>query len=98
MEYFIFAGHRLARHVSPFKYEWLVNGEWREDSKKSLALEDALNDYGDYSFGDQDQITEEMAEELIRNGRIVLEGDIGFGTFYHEPIIIQLSDWKKTYI
>ena len=98
MEYYLFMGHRLARRITPSECEWLVNGEWKEDSKRTLALNDALNGYGDYSFGDQDQITQEMAEELIRKGTIVLQGDIGFGTFYREPTTIKLSDWKKSNI
>lgn len=98
MEYYLFMGHRLARCTTPSKCEWLVNGEWKEDSQKTLALQDALHDYGDYSIGDQDQITEEMAKERIRNGTIVLQGEIGYGTFYREPKAIQLSNWKKSNI
>lgn len=95
MEYFILTGNRLARRSASFKYEWYVNGEWKEDNQKTLALKDALYDYGDYSFGDQDQISQEMAKELIQNGTIVLQGEIGFGTCYIEPKTIRLSDWKK---
>lgn len=96
MDYYIFMDHSLARCITPFNFEWLINGEWKLDSKKSLALLDALNDYGDYSIGDQDRITEEMAEELIRNGSIILQGNIGFGTFYGGPKKIQLNNWKKS--
>lgn len=96
MEYYLFMEHRLARRTSSFKCEWLVNGEWKEDSQRTLALEDALHDFGDYSFGDLDQITQEMAEELIQNGTIVLQGSIGYGTFYHEPKTIHLSNWKES--
>lgn len=95
MDYYIFCEHKLARRAKPFKYEWLVNGEWKEDRLSSLALEDSLHDYGDYSFGDQDQITEVMAIELIQNGTIVLQGDIGYGTTYYKPKTVQLSHWKK---
>jgi len=95
MEYYIFMDHRLARRDSNSKFEWFINGEWKEDSQKSLALLDAINGFGDYSIGDQDRIGEEMAEELIRNGTIVLKGDIGFGTIYGEPKTIQLSNWRK---
>lgn len=97
MEYYIFMDHRLARRNSSYAFEWLINGEWKEDVRKSRALLDAINGFGDYSFGDQDQITEEMAEELINNGTIILQGDIGFGTSYGQPKKIQLSDWKKPY-
>lgn len=96
MKYYLFMDHSLARRITPFQCEWLVNGEWKEDSQKTLSLEDALNGYGDYSFGDQDQITQEMAEELIQKGTLVLQGNIGYGTFYNEPKIIQLSNWKKS--
>lgn len=95
MEYYLFMNHRLARRSTTSKCEWLVNGEWIEDSQKTMALQDALHDYGDYSIGDQDQITQEMAQELIQNGTIVLHGEIGYGTCYPEPKTIQLSDWKK---
>lgn len=98
MEYYLFMGHRLGRRSTLSKCEWLVNGEWQEDSQKTLALQDALHDYGDYSIGDLDRITQEMAQELIRNGTIVLQGDIGYGTYYREPKTIQLSDWKKSNI
>lgn len=98
MENLIFVGHRLARRITPYECEWLVKGEWKEDSKMTLALNDALNGYGNYSYGDQDQITEEMAEELILKGTIILQGDIGYGTFYNKPTIIQLSNWRKTNI
>lgn len=96
MEYFIFMDHRLARRKSKYEYEWLIDGEWKEDFKKTRNLMDAINGYGDYSFGDQDQITEETAEKLIRTGTVILEGDIGFGTFYKEPKTIKLSDWVKS--
>ena len=95
MEYYIFCGHSLARQIAPFQYEWLINGEWQEDSKKTLALNDAIMDYGDYSVSDQDHIATEIAEELIQNGTVILEGDIGYGTFYYEPKTIQLSNWKN---
>jgi hypothetical protein len=95
MDYFIFMDHRLARRHSDYKFEWFLNGEWKEDKKKTMALLDAINGYGDYSFGDQDQITQAMAEELIKNGKITLVGDIGFGTTYGEPKTVHLSDWKK---
>ena len=96
MHYYLFMGHLLARRTAPFSCEWFVNGEWKEDSQRTLALEDALNDYGDYSIGDQDQITQEMASALIQNGTIVLQGNIGYGICYHEPKTIQLSNWKKS--
>jgi hypothetical protein len=95
MEYYIFMGHRLARSTVLFKYEWLVNGVWKEVSQWTLSLNDALMNYGDYSVFDQDHITPEIAELLIQNGTIVLQGDIGFGTVYREPKTIQLSNWKK---
>jgi hypothetical protein len=95
MEYYIFCGHRLAKRSKSFKCDWFVNGEWEENRQWTLALEDALHDYGDYSFGDQDQITMEIAEELIHNGTIVLQGNIGYGTTYFTPKTIELSDWKK---
>lgn len=95
MEYFIFCDHRLARQISSFNYEWLVNGEWQEDTKRTLALNDAIMDYGDYSMSDQDHITTEIAEKLIENGTVILQGDIGYGTFYYEPKTIQLNSWKK---
>jgi len=95
MEYYIFCRHRLARRRAAFQAEWLLQGEWKEDRQMTLALEDALHDYGDYSAGDQDRIPEEMARILAQNGSIVLQGDIGFGTTYYEPLTIQLSDWKK---
>ncbi len=95
MQYYIFTGHRLARRTASFEYEWLVYGEWKEDDKRTLALKDAMNDYGDYSLMDQDQITPEMAEELIQNGTIVLHGNIGYGTSYGESTTIKLSEWKK---
>ncbi len=95
MEYYIFMDHRLARRDANSNFEWFINGEWKEDRQKSLALLDAINGFGDYSIGDQDRIGEEMAEELIRNGTVVLQGDIGYGTFYGEPKTIQLSDWRK---
>jgi hypothetical protein len=98
MEYYLFMGHRLARIASDIglgSYEWLLNGEWEKNDKLSLALNDARMDYGDYSIGDQDHIKPEMAEELIQNGIAVLQGDIGYGTFYREPTTIQLSNWKK---
>lgn len=91
-------GHKLSRRTDHLKCEWLVNGEWIENSQSTLALEDALHDYGDYSIMDQDHITQEMAEELIQNGTIVLKGDIGYGTFFREPKTIHLSYWKKPYL
>lgn len=36
-----------------------------------------------------------MAEELFNNGKIILQGDIEFGTSYGQPKKIELSDWKK---
>ena len=36
-----------------------------------------------------------MAEVLIQNGTIDLQGDIGYGTHYGQPMTIELSDWKK---
>lgn len=90
--------HSLARCITLFNFEWLISGEWKQDRKKTLALQDALNDYGDYSIGDQDRISEEMAEELIRNGSIVLQGDIGYGTFYGGAKKVQLKNWKKSSI
>jgi hypothetical protein len=99
MEYYIFLGHRLARRTGTGflnKCEWLINGEWKEDLQRTLALNDALMDYGDYSIFDQDRITPEIAETLIQNGTIVLQGDIGLGTIYREPKTIQLSNWKKS--
>lgn len=98
MEYFIFMDHRLARRKEEFIYEWFLHGEWKNDSKKTRALMDAINGWGDYSIGDQDQITEEAAEELIRSGTIILQGDIGFGTYYKEPKTINLSDWENPLI
>jgi hypothetical protein len=98
MEYYIFMDHSLARRDTNSKFEWLLNCEWKEDSQKSLALLDAINGFGDYSIGDQNRIGEEMAEELIKNGTIVLKGDIGYGTFYGESKKILLSDWRKSSI
>ena len=95
MDYFIFMDHRLARRNSKMEFEWLLEGEWKKDSKKSLALLDAMNGFGDFSIGDQDQIKDELAEELIKNGTVILHGDIGYGTFYKEPKTIKLSDWKS---
>jgi len=100
--YYIFMEHRLARFIKhpdqPFtlgEYEWLFNGEWKKDADRSRALNDARMHYGNYSVSDQDHIAPEVAEELIQNGTVVLQGDIGYGTFYREPKTIQLSDWKK---
>ncbi|MFV8838591.1 hypothetical protein [Salinimicrobium soli] len=95
MEYYIFCEYYLARRTDAFICEWFINGEWKEDKRRTLALEDALNDYGDYSFMDQDQITEIMATELIQKGTIVLNGDIGYGTTYYEPKKIRLRNWKR---
>ena len=95
MEYYIFGGHRLARGEALSKFEWLINGEWKEDRHWTLALNDAIMGYGDYSVSDQDHIKPEIAEELIRTGTTVLQGDVGFGTFYCEPKIIKMSNWKK---
>jgi hypothetical protein len=95
MEYYIFCGHRLARGKALSKFEWLVNGEWEENAQMTLSLNDAIMDYGDYSVSDQDHIKPEIAEELIQTGKTVLQGDVGFGTFYHEPTTIKLSNWKK---
>ena len=96
MGYYIFLDCRLARRTAQFQCEWLINGEWKEDKELTLALEDALMDYGDFSIGDQVYITPEMAEELVKNGTVVLQGDIGTGiSYYNEPKFIQLSDWKK---
>lgn len=94
MEFYIFMDHLLARRNSSFNFEWLINGEWIEDQKKSLALLDAINGFGNYSYGDQDQISEKIAEELIDKGTIILQGDIGFGTFYGQPKKIELSYWR----
>lgn len=91
MQYFIFMDHMLARRDDELKYEWFINGNWSENARMTLNLMDAINGYGDYSIGDQDQITEETAEELIRTGTVILEGDIGYGTFYKEPKIIRLN-------
>ncbi|MDR2972456.1 MAG: hypothetical protein LBU83_11100 [Bacteroidales bacterium] len=97
MKYYLLMGHRLARSKdgSLGNYEWLINGEWKEDTDRSLALNDARVDYGDYSVSDYDDITPEIAEELIQNGTTVLQGYIGYGTTYCEPKTIQLSNWKK---
>lgn len=97
MEYYLFMGHKLARtNTSDIgQYEWLVNGEWKEDKEKSLALNDARMDYGDYSICSYDHITPEIAETLIQNGTTVLQGNIGYGTNYCEPKTIHLSNWKK---
>ena len=98
MEYYLFMGHRLARIASDIglgSYEWLLNGEWGKNDKLSLALNDARMNYGDYSIGDQDHIKPEIAEELVQNGTIVLQGNVGYGTTYCEPKTIRLSNWKK---
>lgn len=92
MEYYIFMDKKLARRNAELIFEWFVNGEWKKDSKMSLALLDAINGYGDYSVGDQDQITEEIANELIKNKTVILQGNIGFGTIYGEPKTIHLMD------
>lgn len=95
MEYYIFKEHYLARSKEMCKYEWLENGMWIEDKRRTLALNDALFDYGDYSIFDQDHIPEEIAEELIQNGTTALVGNIGYGTTYSQPKIIKLSNWEK---
>ena len=100
MEYYLFKNHRLARSNTPDitldQYEWLVNGEWKEDDERwSRALNAAMINYGDYSIWDYDHLTPEIAEELIENGTIVLQGNIGYGAFYREPKTIHLSNWKK---
>jgi len=95
MEYYLFREHRLARSTTSFVYEWLVNGKWEENRQFSLALTDAMMNYGDYSSFDYDHIKPEIAEEIIQNGTAVLQGDIGFGSIYREPKTIQLSNWKK---
>ena len=97
MEYYLFMRHRLARRSAPGlgNYEWFVNGEWKEDTDRSRSLNDARVGYGDYSVFDYDNITPEMAEELLQNGTIVLQGNIGYGTTYCEPKTIHLSNWKK---
>ena len=95
MEYYVLMGCRLARRSAQFKCEWLINGEWVEDKQRTLALEDALMDYGDFCTWDQDRIPKEMAEELIQNGKIILKGNIGNGAIYLEPKTIELCDWKK---
>jgi hypothetical protein len=82
MEYYLFMEQILARKSThTYKCEWLVNGEWKMDSKMTLALEDALHDYGDYGIGDQDRKDPEMEDELIQNGTIILKEEIDFGTF-----------------
>lgn len=96
MEYYILLGHWLARRTDFSECEWLINGEWKKDKQLTLRLNDALMDYGDASIFDQEHITPEIAKELIQNGTAILQGDIGYGTFYHEPKKIQLSNWEKT--
>ena len=95
MGYHLFCYCRLARRFASFKCEWLFHGEWVENKKRTLALEDALMDYGDYSFGDEIELTPEVAEELIQNGTIVLNGNIGNGTYFSAPKTITLCDWEK---
>jgi len=86
MEYYLFRERRLARSQdgSLGNYEWLINGEWKEDTDMSRALNDARVDFGDYSPNDYDDITPEIAEELIQNGTVVLYGSA-----------IQLNNWKE---
>ena len=93
--YYILMGDMLARRTGQFQCEWLMNGEWVKSERFTLSLEDSLMDYGNFSIGDNDSITPEMAEKLIENGTIVLQGDIGYGAYYNEPKTIKLSCWKK---
>lgn len=95
MEYYILFGHRLARRINFSECEWLVEGEWIKDKLLTLRLNDALMDFGSASVFDQDHIMPEIAEELIQNGTTVLQGNIGYGTFYRKPKIIKLSNWKR---
>jgi len=92
MEYFLFKECRLARNKTGLigKYEWLIDGVWKEDDMLSLALNDARMDYGGYSVFDYEHIKPEIAEELIQKGTAVLQGDACYGTFYREPKKIQL--------
>jgi hypothetical protein len=50
-------------------YEWFIDGIWQKNEELSLALEDARHDYGDYSIGDQRRITEEQANDFIKEMR-----------------------------
>jgi len=92
--YFVFLKCALARRLSQFNCEWYENGEWVENQRRTLSLEDSLMDYGDWSVGDNDQITPELAEELIQKGTIVLHGNIGYGCTYCEPKTIILGERK----
>jgi len=89
-EYYVFKCHSLARKTDFFsKCEWFINGEWIEDSRLTLALNDSMMDYGDSSVFDYDHIKPEIAEELIQTGKTVLPQ----GSF--EPKTIQLFNWEK---
>jgi len=46
MEYYIFKERSLARKTDFWKCEWFINGEWIEDSRMTLALNDSMMDYG----------------------------------------------------
>jgi hypothetical protein len=54
----------------------------------SRTLNDSRVGYGDCSVFDYEDITTEIAEELIQNGTTILQ-------VYNPPKRIHLSNWKK---
>lgn len=47
--------------------EFFIDGQWVVDKELNIALNDAIMDYGDYSWNNYDEISEEQAYQIINN-------------------------------
>lgn len=45
--------------------EFFIDGEWVVDKELNLNLNDAIMDYGDYSWNDYEEISEEQAYQIM---------------------------------
>ncbi len=64
-EYYDFLGH-LARCSKLKPTEFYENGKWVENETRALHLHDAMADYGDFSWSDYIDLTEEQAMEMMK--------------------------------
>ena len=69
-KYFYFKGKVARLKEGDFETrpkEFYIDGQWVVDKELNMNLNDAIMDYGDYSWNDYDEISEEQAYQIINN-------------------------------
>jgi len=68
-KYYLFKGKVARIEDGEFEIrqkEFYIDGQWVVDKELNMNLNDAIMDYGDYSWNDYEEISEEKAFQIIK--------------------------------